>query len=186
MNKLVEQMEKDQTEVIDNTSNIKTLADEVKKLRSIEDEIKHQEEALKTKKKELERVSGEIIPTLLSEMGLSSLKLADGSAVDVKPYYSASISVSNKEKAYSWLRTNGLGDIIKNEISVSFGRNEDNKAAEYADLAKRQGFQPTQKLKVEPMTLKALVRERVDAGKDMPTDIFNVFVGNRTKITRKQ
>ncbi len=186
MNKLVEQMEKDQTEVIDNTSNIKTLADEVKKLRSIEDEIKHQEEALKTKKKELERVSGEIIPTLLSEMGLSSLKLADGSAVDVKPYYSASISVSNKEKAYSWLRTNGLGDIIKNEISVSFGRNEDNKAAEYADLAKRQGFQPTQKLKVEPMTLKALVRERVEAGKDMPTDIFNVFVGNRTKITRKQ
>ena len=186
MNKLVEQMEKDQTEVIDNTSNIKTLADEVKKLRSIEDEIKHQEEALKTKKKELERVSGEIIPTLLSEMGLSSLKLADGSAVDVKPYYSASISVSNKEKAYSWLRTNGLGDIIKNEISVSFGRNKDNKAAEYADLAKRQGFQPTQKLKVEPMTLKALVRERVEAGKDMPTDIFNVFVGNRTKITRKQ
>ena len=186
MNKLVEQMEKDQTEVIDNTSNIKTLADEVKKLRSIEDEIKHQEEALKTKKKELERVSGEIIPTLLSEMGLSSLKLADGSAVDVKPYYSASISVSNKEKAYSWLRTNGLGDIIKNEISVSFGRNEDTKAAEYADLAKRQGFQPTQKLKVEPMTLKALVRERVEAGKDMPTDIFNVFVGNRTKITRKQ
>ena len=186
MNKLVEQMEKDQTEVIDNTSNIKTLADEVKKLRSIEDEIKHQEEALKPKKKELERVSGEIIPTLLSEMGLSSLKLADGSAVDVKPYYSASISVSNKEKAYSWLRTNGLGDIIKNEISVSFGRNEDNKAAEYADLAKRQGFQPTQKLKVEPMTLKALVRERVEAGKDMPTDIFNVFVGNRTKITRKQ
>ena len=53
MNKLVEQMEKDQTEVIDNTSNIKSLADEVKKLRSIEDEIKHQEEALKTKKKEL-------------------------------------------------------------------------------------------------------------------------------------
>ena len=29
MNKLVEQMEKDQTEVIDNTSNIKSLADEV-------------------------------------------------------------------------------------------------------------------------------------------------------------
>ena len=186
MNKLVEQMEKDQTEVIDNTSNLKSLADEVKKLRAMEDLIKTMEETLKNKKKDLERVSGEVIPTLLSEMGLSSLKLADGSAVDVKPYYSASISVSNKEKAYSWLRTNGLGDIIKNEISVSFGRNEDNKAAEYAALAKGRGFQPTQKLKVEPMTLKALVRERVEAGKEMPTDIFNVFVGNRTKITRKQ
>jgi len=35
------------------------------------------------------------------------------------------------------------------------------------------------------MTLKALVRERLEAGKEMPTDLFNVFAGNRTKITRK-
>ena len=179
-------MEKDQTEVIDKTSNIKSLAEEVKKLRTMEDQVKLQEEALKISKRELEVVSGEVIPTMLSEMGLSSLKLADGSSVDVKPFYSATITVQNREKAFNWLRTNGLGDIIKNEISVSFGRNEDNKAAEYADLAKGQGYQPTQKLKVEPMTLKALVRERVEAGKEMPTNIFNVFVGNRTKITRKQ
>jgi hypothetical protein len=186
MNKLIEQMEKDQTDVIDKTSNIKSLAEEVKKLRTMEDQVKLQEEALKSSKRELEIVSGEIIPTLLSEMGLSSLKLADGSSVDVKPFYSATITVQNREKAFNWLRINGLGDIIKNEISVSFGRNEDNKAANYAELAKGQGYQPTQKLKVEPMTLKALVRERVEAGKEMPTDIFNVFVGNRTKITRKQ
>ena len=178
--------EKDQTEVLDKTKNIKSLADEVKKLKSLEDQIKSDEEALKEKKKELELISGEVIPTLLSEMGLSSLKLADGSAVDVKPYYAANISVANREAAYGWLRSNGLGDIIKNDITVSFGRNEDNKAAEYANLAKGQGFQPTQKLKVEPMTLKALVRERIEAGKTMPMDIFNVFVGNRTKITRKQ
>jgi len=123
---------------------------------------------------------------MLTEMGLSSLKLADGSAVDVKPYYAANISLKNREEAYNWLRSNGLGDIIKNEIIVSFGRNEDNKAAQYANLAKGQGYQPTQKLKVEPMTLKALVRERIENGKDMPTDIFNVFVGNRTTIKRKQ
>jgi hypothetical protein len=35
------------------------------------------------------------------------------------------------------------------------------------------------------MTLKALVRERIESGKDMPTDLFNVFAGSRTKITRK-
>ena len=137
-------------------------------------------------KKEIDRVSGEVIPTMLSEMGLSQLKLADGSSVDVKPFYSATISAQNKDKAYSWLRTNGLGDIIKNDISVSFGRNEDNKAAKYAELAKSNGYQPTQKLKVEPMTLKALVRERIEAGKEMPTELFNIFVGNKTTIKRKQ
>jgi len=178
--------EKDQTEVLDRTENIKSLASQVKNLKELEDELKADEESLKNKKKEIERISGEVIPTMLSEMGLSSLKLADGSAVDVKPYYTANISIANREAAYSWLRSNGLGDIIKNDITVSFGRNEDNKAAEYANLARGQGFEPTQKLKVEPMTLKALVRERIEAGKNMPMDTFNVFVGNRTKITRKQ
>ena len=178
--------EKDQTEVLDKTENIKSLASQVKSLKELEDELKADEESLKNKKKEIERISGEVIPTMLSEMGLSSLKLADGSAVDVKPYYTANISIVNREAAYGWLRSNGLGDIIKNDITVSFGRNEDNKAAQYANLARGQGFEPTQKLKVEPMTLKALVRERIEAGKDMPMDTFNVFVGNRTKITRKQ
>ena len=59
-------------------------------------------------------------------------------------------------------------------------------AGVYAVLAESQGFQPQQKLKVEPMTLKALVRERIEAGKEMPTEIFNVFVGNKTTIKRKQ
>ena len=49
-----------------------------------------------------------------------------------------------------------------------------------------QGFEPQQKLKVEPMTLKALVRERMEAGKEMPTELFNIYVGNKTTIKRKQ
>ena len=39
MNNLTEQMEQDQTEVIKNTSNIKTLSDEVLKLRAMEDQL---------------------------------------------------------------------------------------------------------------------------------------------------
>ena len=178
--------EKDQQEVIQKTDNIQTLADQVEKLNSLQQRIELQEDNLKSTKKEFDHLSGEVIPTMMAEMGLSHLKLMDGSSVDVKPNYSASISIANREKAFNWLRENGLGDIIKNEISVSFGRNEDNKAADYAALAEERGFQPTQKLKVEPMTLKALVRERIEAGKEMPTEIFNVFVGNKTTIKRKQ
>ena len=186
MNNLTEQMEQDQTEVIKSTTNIKTLSDQVLKLRAMEDQLKIMEEALKTRKKEIDRISGEVIPTMMSEMGLSHIKLMDGSSVDVKPNYSANITIANREAAFNWLRNNGLGDIIKNEILVSFGRNEDNKAADYAALAQERGYQPTQKLKVEPMTLKALVRERIEAGKELPTELFNVFVGNKTTIKRKQ
>ena len=178
--------EKDQEQVLDKTSNINKLADKIKELQAVEKAIELDEKQIKDKKKHLEYLSGEIIPTMLSEMGLSSLKLQDGSSVEVKTNYSATITQANKEAAFNWLRENGLGDIIKNEISVSFGRNEDNKAADYAELAKGQGLEPQQKLKVEPMTLKALVRERMEAGKEMPTELFNIYVGNKTTIKRKQ
>ena len=178
--------EEDQAKVITKTENIQSLADQVERLENLNQEVKKDEEDLKQKKKDLEHVSGEVIPTMMAEMGLSHLKLMDGSSVDVKPNYSANITIANREAAFNWLRNNGLGDIIKNEILVSFGRNEDNKAADYAALAQERGFQPTQKLKVEPMTLKALVRERIEAGKDMPTELFNIFVGNKTTIKRKQ
>ena len=178
--------EKDQTEVLDKTTNINKLADKIKELQAHQQQLQIQEDAVKQKKKDIEHLSGEVIPTMLSEMGLSFLKLQDGSSVEVKTNYSATITQAKKEEAFKWLRENGLGDIIKNEISVSFGRNEDNKAADYAELAKGQGLEPQQKLKVEPMTLKALVRERMEAGKEMPTELFNIYVGNKTTIKRKQ
>ena len=178
--------EKDQQEVIKKTDNIQSLADQVQRLESMQQQFEIQEEALKEKKKQIEHLSGEVIPTMMSEMGLSHLKLMDGSSVDVKPNYSANITIANREAAFNWLRNNGLGDIIKNEISVSFGRNEDNKASSYADLARSQGLEPQQKLKVEPMTLKALVRERIEAGKEMPTEIFGVFSENKTTIKRNK
>ena len=178
--------EEDQTKMLGKTENIQSLADQVERLSTLQQEIETQEDALKQKKKNFEHLSAEVIPTMMAEMGLSHLKLMDGSSVDVKPNYSASITIANKDAAFQWLRDNNLGDIIKNEISVSFGRNEDNKAADYASLASERGYQPTQKLKVEPMTLKALVRERIENGKEMPTELFNVFVGNKTTIKRKQ
>ena len=178
--------EADQQDAMKKTENIRSLADQVEKLEELQTRLSTQEEIMKDTKKQIEKVSGDIIPTMMSEMGLSELKLQDGSHLKVATSYRATISEANKEAAFNWLRNNGLGDIIKNEISVSFGRNEDNKAASYAELAKGQGFQPTQKMKVEPMTLKALVRERIEAGKEMPTEIFGVFSENKTTIKRNK
>jgi len=177
--------EQDKQDSLTKVDDAASLSEQVTKLQTMERDLSQKEDAIKKLKKDIEVISGEVIPTMMQEMNLSTLKLSDGSSVEVKPVYGASISAAKKEEAFNWLRNNGLGDLIKNEITVSFGRNEDNKAANYAVLAQGQGYQPTQKLKVEPMTLKALVRERIEKGDDMPTDLFNVFAGNRTKITSK-
>ena len=178
--------EEDQREDLDGANDANKLSNQVVKLQELEAELLVKEQEYKERKRKVELVSSEVIPTMMQEMNISTLKLADGTSVEVKPVYGASIPADKKEEAYKWLRENGLGDLIKNEVTVAFGRSEDNKAQQYAVLAQGQGYEPIQKLKVEPMTLKALVRERVEAGLDMPSDLFNLFTSNRTKITRSK
>ena len=178
--------EEDQRKDLDSVNESDKLSDQIVKLKNLEDLLVSKEEELKELKRKVDLVSGEIIPTMMQEMNISTLKLADGTSVEVKPVYGASIPVKKREEAFKWLRDNDLGDLIKNEVTVAFGRNEDNKASEYAALARGRGYQPTQKLKVEPMTLKALFRERSENNQELPSEHFNLFKGNKTKITRSK
>ena len=180
----LEELEKDQQEVLEK-ANIESLAGYCRELQAYENEIAKLEESIEYKKQQMDKIGSEIIPNLLAEQGISSLKLADGSSVDVSKSYNCTIKKDEMESAYNWLRENGLGDIIKNEVSVQFGKGEDNKAEQLLNLAAQEGYEPSQKSKVEPMTLKALYRERVEAGLDMPSDSFNTFVKDQTKISRK-
>ena len=65
--------ETDQAKVITKTENIRSLADQVERLENLNKEIEQTEEDLKQKKKNHEHLSGEVIPTMMSEMGLSQI-----------------------------------------------------------------------------------------------------------------
>jgi len=162
----------------------KQLTDKVQQLKNLEDEIRNAEEGVKKLKEQARIISELEIPSMMKEMNITKLKLRDGESVEVGKFYSASIPAEKQDEAFTWLRNNGLGDVIKNDITVTFGRGEDNKAAQYAVLARGQGFEPVQKIGVHAQTLKALVRERMESGLDVPSDLFKPYEGNRTKITR--
>ena len=122
----------------------------------------------------------------MQQAGIAMLKLADGSSVEVKPFYAARIPSSKVEEAFSWLRSNGFGDLIKNNVTLTFGRSEDQDAKSLVDELKKKGHNVTQTEKVEPMTLKAFVKEQIQMGRNVPADIFGVYVANKTKITTKE
>ena len=146
--------EQDQQEVLEKT-DIKTLSHYCLMLQNYEDQLINMEKDMKKIKEQADKIGSEIIPNLLAEQGLASLKLADGSSIDIKKSYNCTIKKDQLESAFEWLRNNGLGDIIKNEVAVQFGKGEDNKAEQLLGLAVREGYEPSQKQKVEPMTLKA-------------------------------
>ena len=179
-------MLEDSTDLLDNVE-VTTIAAECQKLKNLQDDIDRAEEHVENLKKMADDISSRVIPELLAEQGLSSLKLADGSSVTVKREYRCTLpkEEARREAAYNWLRDNGLGDIIKNNVSVTFGRGEDNKAQQLLDLAVANGFEPNQKSDVAWNTLTALFQERVESGLDMPSDVFSTWIKDTTKITRK-
>jgi hypothetical protein len=75
---------------------------------------------------------------------------------------------------------------VKNEITVSFGRDEDNKAQQYATLAKGQGYEPQQKVAVHASTLRLTLEERHKKGGEIPDEIFHTFEGAQTKLKGKK
>ena len=187
--------EDDQIKSVTQVDAAKSLSDKVLELRDLEDEIQNAEDSINKLKEKAKILSQIEIPAMMQDMHITKLKLKDGESVEVKPFYYASVSqginetesdyAQRKEQAFTWLRNNGLGDIIKNDITVTFGKGEDNKAAQYAVLARGQGFEPVQKEGVHSQTLKAVVRERIESGLDMPSDLFKTFAGSQTKITRR-
>ena len=172
----------DQSDVIDPEK----LSEELEKLKSIQAQIQEAEKKLKDLKSDEKVQSGVVIPKLMEDMNLSSLTLKDGSEVSIKKIYSATIKADKKAEAYQWLRNNGLGDIIKNDITVTFGQGEENKALAYATLAKGQGFEPAQKEAVHAMPLKVTMEDWNNKGNEVPEDLFWTFDGNQTKIKGKK
>ncbi len=153
----------------------------------MENEVEMAELDLKDKKDKLRKLSEEIIPARMTELGMSSTTMVDGSKVDVvENIYVAIPKDPDKSAAcYQWLEDNGLGDIIKNNVGMSFGKGEGQEAKLLENTIKDLGFIPEVKVSVHPSTLKATVRQLVKDGKSVPDNIFSLFIGQKTKITKK-
>ena len=146
--------------------------------------VKELEEKLKEEKKKLLKMTDEDLPALMTEANSMEFTLLDGSKVTIKPQYGASIKVDNRPAAFEWLREHGHDDIIKNTVSCQFGRGEDDLASSFKAFAEKEGYVPSQTEKIEPMSLRAFVKERVENGDEFPMELFGAYVGQRAVITK--
>ncbi len=117
----------------------------------------------------------------METMGVESLTV-DGNKVSIDKFVSARIPETKKQEAFQFLRDVGEGDLIKNEVVVSFSMGQDNQAGSVVADLEDKGFAPVKKQHVHPMTLKTWVKNRIESGKDVDFDLFGVYQGNRAKI----
>lgn len=166
----------------DQLTGIASLA---KRAKELEKQLTDQEETLKDLKNQYRKLTEEALPAALSELGMTSFRMEDGSSIDIKPFYSASITEARRAEAFQWLRDHGFDDIIKNTVSVRFGRGEDELCNRLLTTLGQQGYPAEQAEKIEPQTLKAWVKERVERGEEFPTELFGAFIGKKASIKSK-
>ena len=163
------------------------ITDSCKKLLETQKKIEATEEELRKLKDVETTLSEQTIPNLMQQAGVELIKLEGGISVEVKPFYSARIPASKSEEAFQWLRDNGHGDLIKNQVSLEFGMKQDNEAKSIVEELKSKGLPVKQKTTVHPSSLRGFVREQIqDLGKDVPAELFGTYVANKTKITTKE
>jgi hypothetical protein len=89
--------------------------------------------------------------------------------------------------AFEWLRETNNESIIKNQISVSLGRGDDDKAQEVIQLLKENDVEADLKITVHNQTLKAFCRDALDnpeLAESLPREAFGIYQGKRAKITQ--
>jgi hypothetical protein len=168
---------------VDN-NDLKQVSGLVRQQLLLEQRVEDLTADLKKAQADLAHISGEALPAALAEHGLTELKMADGSKVTIATVISANITKDRANEAHDWLRANGHADLIKNTVSVSFGKGEDEKAAALISQLDLNGWEPDQKEAVHPSTLRAFCKEQIERGTAIPSELFGIYIGQKTTIKK--
>lgn len=141
------------------------------------------EDELARLKANFQRTEQEDLPELMREVGLTELKLEDGTEVVVSEEVSCAITEERRDAAHAWLRAHDFGGLIKTALSVDFAADEGEEAAAAAvSIAEELGREVSVAEKVHPSTLKSFVKEQLAAGVAIPFDLFGIHPFNKAKV----
>lgn len=160
-------------------SKMERLAELAGELVALDREVEELDEKLKRAKERRYELQTKDLVDLMTDIGLDSTGV-DGVQIVVERKCHASISKDwddeRKLRAYEHLREIGGEDLIKNTLSVSAGRNSDDKMRQIHDRVRQMlaEVELEAAVKLEPSvqwnTLTSFVRETVDAG-ETPVDL---------------
>lgn len=148
----------------------------VREIMTARDDVRRSEDALKERQSALRTLEEHTLPELMREAGQEMLKTSDGYVVELKEKLRAGISEAKLPEAVMWLASVGYGSIVKREIKMAFGKEEDQRAAQLYDMVVEAGYSPTDKQSVHAMTLQSSIKEMLEKGIDVPMELLGAYV----------
>lgn len=161
-------------------SSLELLIKYAKDQLALETRIERGEKVMTELKAQLQQLRTKTIPDLMTELGIDEFKLNTGEKITIKPFYTA--SVVNMTTFYEWLKEHGHEHILKVDVLVPVGKGQVEKAEKIQKKILGSGITCNVVTTIHPQTLKAFVKERIEAGEDIPVECARTYVGKQTNI----
>lgn len=142
-------------------------------------------EAAKEAQAKVRDIAEHRIPELMIQLGMSEFTTTNGIKLKINDVYRASIPKARRDEAHAWLDEHDEGGMIKNNVIVGFGRDQGEAAGSLLTDLTNQGFNVKNEEKVESSTLRAWVKRQLEAGADIPMDLFGAAQIKQAKITAR-
>lgn len=146
-------------------------------IRAQRTKVEQLEATLKDEQRHLRLLEEEDLPAAMDEANIANFTTADGTPVKVEQKLYMNVPKKNKPAVASWLMQHNHGALVQSDVVVKFKKGEQEKVDAAVDLLAHNGFAGVH---VEESThtgqLKALVRELLDNGEDVPMDLFGAYI----------
>lgn len=135
------------------------------------------EEVLSYFKNQRLAILREDIPATLSEYGLASCKMDDGTEVGKETVWES--KQVDPVRAAEWCNTHGMGDLIKDNLTFPKGEFSE----EIANFLKERNYSYTHDTSINGQTLKAALKRHIEDGGELPPeDVIRIKPFTQAKI----
>lgn len=151
-------------------------------MKSLDHQIAEAELHVKKLKAARDLVATETLPELMDSVGLTEVKTRSGLPVKIVDVLHTSIAKERKPLAIAWLDKNGHGGMVRRNVIIDFDKTQEEKVQKLLRLIGKGWPNNRVELDVNGATVKAFVKRRLDAGEDIPLDIFGVHQQREAQI----
>lgn len=126
----------------------------------------------------------DVIPEFMFSLGISEVKLNNGQTIGIKTNYFGNISKEREQAAFKWLKENGFASLVETTVGMSFGAGDEDKVdhAILMNFLNDKEIEHVEKESVHAQTLKAFIRQEMEAGHSFPYGLFGVYVSKQVVV----
>lgn len=164
------------------STNLEDVVALARRQLELEADVARLEADLKAKQKDLLAVSDRDLPAALKAAGVPSFTLENGMKVAYKEDMKVSIPKKNMGAVIKLMREWGYEGSVANTITVDLGKGNDNAVKALTATAEEMGLTVETAETIATGTVKKVLKERQDDGKNDDLKLFGAFPFTRATV----